>query len=371
MAARSNRTNAAFALILATIGALHFGVPTPTSASSPITLEMAGRGAHRVELQLPVLTKNSPRAPLAFLVPGEPEDSLVVEPLERLLLSKGIAVACLQTAARRSLDAANSGGAPTSPRFRDLAEDIVAGVAACRARPEIDTTHVGLVVIGDAVWPGVMADSLSSEMTSFVRLSCPEVPPVAQERWRLAVRAKSASLPDSTTRVLGDLQHRLLLGRATFEVGDNQPARAELGAAIDSARSRPDVQRAFQAGFLRAEMAALHSAPSTPPTSVALSPKWYEPAFDPAPWTCRSHTPTLAVFAGRDSLLYVEESANRLRESWDFCSGTVGEIIIVPNADHFLRQPANVKRGPRLRFASDVALRVANWIREHPRHVRK
>lgn len=313
-----------------------------TRAAAIITMSATAAAvaaaAPEAELRLPAGAGASAPAPAALVISGS-DASFNVTELADGLVARGVAVF-------------KTKDADPGATFRDRAKDVVAAIETLRALPEIDAKRIALVGMGEGSWIAVLADSASQHVASFVRISGPEVPPSARSLYLQFRDMKAARFSDATVNAFGRLHGRLLtfLARRT-----DRPA---ILAAIDSTISTREAKRAHRKGWLREWIAFARDKKLAPIAALEVAPWVRDFDFDPGPLTCASPTPTLAIYGGADSTLLVPESANRLRDSLDFCAGTVGDVWVVEGGDHAIR----VAGAP----ADNYFDRVAAWIRNHP-----
>ncbi len=274
-------------------------------------------------LLLPEGAAPSAPVPAALLVAGDDVKLRAIEDEARGLAERGIAV--LTTNAR---GARGSGGDVLLADFRDLAHDAQAGIEHLRARSEIDSARIAIVAIGrQGGWVAVLADSLSPRVASLVRIGTAEVPPEANSRWRLVRDMQAAKYSSDTIRAFAGLHPRLL------EALVRRETRPAVLAAIDSTLASGEAKRAYKKGWLREWIHWIRDDDLPPIDRMQVEPWIRDHAFDPSPLTCASPTPSLFVLRAVEPDVLVDESANRVRDSMDFCSGVTGEVLILPNEE--------------------------------------
>lgn len=275
----------------------------------------------------------SPSAPVAaavILAGDDVNPAHTVDDEAKGLASRGIAV--LTWSARGT---APSGGDVLLADFRDLAGDALAGIESLHGRADVDSARIAIVGIGrQGGWVAVLADSACSGVASLVRIGSAEVPPEANSRWRLVRDMQAAKVPEETVRSFAALHPRLL------EALVHREQRPAVLAAIDSTLSTKDAKRAHKKGWLREWIKWVRDDDTPPIDRLRVAPWIRDYAFAPNPFTCASPTPTLFVLRAAEPDILVDESANLVRDSLDFCSGVTGEVWIVPTGESDLDRAA-------------------------------
>jgi pimeloyl-ACP methyl ester carboxylesterase len=307
------------------------------------------------EILVPPSASENSRAPAAVIVSGTPDDARAdFATLAQGLAERGIAVLTYDVRGT-----GKSVGDARGARFEQLAADAVAAHTALRARKEIDTTRVALIAFGASGWPAVLADSMSANVSSLVRIGTAEVPPEANSRWKLVRDMGAQKFKPETIRAFAALHPRLL--EYIVKRGD----RKAILAAIDSTMSTSDEKQAYRKGHLREWIDWAKDKKLPPIQSMRVDPWIRCYAFDPNPLSCASRTPTLLAYGQADSSVLVEESANRMRDSFDFCEGATGEVWIVPGADERLSVIPNSPGDRKRVMPAETLDRIAEWVRRH------
>lgn len=232
-------------------------------------------------------------------------------------LKKGLAVLVYQ-----KRGSGQSGGDFDTATYADFAEDLLAGVRAFRAHPDIDDDNIGLFAVSEGAWFAPEIAVRDGRIRFVITQSGP--PLIAHEvyRWETGSDLMAAGIDD--TELIGQLQ------AAWAEVWDYYRAAA---AADDPL---PDRRAAVQARLDSLDERLLEVS------SIGLAEfdrekfrRWVTDIFyDPAPWLFKMDAPLLAVFGSDDQNVPTDAAVaalNHLREA----AGKDIEIRVYPGRGHY------------------------------------
>ncbi|UGT52951.1 alpha/beta hydrolase family protein [Nocardia asteroides] len=150
-----------------------------------------------------------------------------------------------------------------TPAHRDyslLADDALAGVAALRARPEVDPAKVGLWGLSEGGWVAPMATARSADVAFLITIGANSGAPAAQQNWANETRFAAGGVRGSMVDRLGRNAIRVSVGAGLFAQADYDPtpvleriAQPVLGIWGELDRLTPpgDSLRGFQQAFDR------------------------------------------------------------------------------------------------------------------------
>ncbi len=113
-----------------------------------------------------------------------------------------------------------------TPAHRDyslLAEDALAGVAALRARPDVDPAKVGLWGLSEGGWVAPMATARSAEVAFLITIGANSGAPAAQQNWANETRFAAGGVRGSMVDTLGRNAIRVSAGAGLFAQADYDP----------------------------------------------------------------------------------------------------------------------------------------------------
>lgn len=150
-----------------------------------------------------------------------------------------------------------------TPAHRDyslLADDALAGVAALRARPEVDPARVGLWGLSEGGWVAPMATARSADVAFLITIGANSGAPAAQQNWANETRFAAGGVRGSMVDTLARNAIRVAAGAGLFAQADYDPRpvleRIEqpvlgIWGELDRLTPPGDSSRGFQEAFDR------------------------------------------------------------------------------------------------------------------------
>lgn len=222
--------------------------------------------------------------------------------------------------------------------FDDLAGDALAGVAALRARPEIDPARVGLAGLSQGGWIAPLAASRSPDVAFVIDVSGAAVSYAEQSFHEMGNTARQAGLSDAG---VGEV---LALNRAAGQYlidGD--------WAAYERARQHAlgSEARPVAEGFPAARDARIWT----------FLRKSF--AFDPMPYWIVLRQPVLVLLGADDERdnVPVAASVQRLERGWATAGKRNGRVVVIPGAGHSFIDHSTHQLIPAFTQA------LAEWVR--------
>lgn len=255
--------------------------------------------------------------PAVILIHGsgpQPRDHAVLKWVADHFLLNGVAVWAYD---KRGVGA--STGSWNNASIRDLADDVLAGLAYLQSRPEVDPKRIGLWGISQGGWISVSAAARSTEVAFIVIVSGAGVDIVRQDVDRIELTLSSVGFPESEVQAAVAYQslfYEAIAGRATWE---------ELAAAMERTKD------AGWAGYV--------SRPSSRERFAARAPVvWRFFSYDPAADLERVSCPVLALFGGRDIIVPPDRNVGPLEEGLKRGGKADVTIKVFPAGDHVLNE---------------------------------
>lgn len=231
-----------------------------------------------------------------------------------------------------------SGGDWQTAGFDDLAGDALAGVAALRARPEIEPARVGLAGLSQGGWIAPLAASRSPDVAFVIDVSGAAVSYAEQSFHEMGNTARQAGLSDAAVAEV------LALNRAAGEFlidGD--------WAAYEQARQHAlgTDARPVAEGF-----------PAAPDARIwTFLRKSY--AYDPMPYWIVLRQPVLVLLGADDEQdnVPVATSVQRLQSGFASAGKRNGHVVVIPGAGHSFIDASTRELMPAFTQA------LAEWVR--------
>lgn len=272
-----------------------------------------------------LLPKGEGRHPAIVVVHGSgPSDrrNAWARMIAGLFVERGVAV--LLTDKRGS---GASGGDWRTTGFDELAGDALAGVAALRARDDIDPARVGLLGLSQGGWIVPLAAARSADVAFVVNLVGASVSYAEQTFHEMANTARASGLDEEATRTV------LALHRATgryLESGDWDAYARERAAAMRSPAAK------IAEGY-----------PASPDAPIWTFLRKVS-AFDPLAYWAVLEQPVLIVYGAEDERdnVPVAESERRLRFAFERADKRNHTIAVVPGVGHSLMDPSRRQLDP-------------------------
>lgn len=218
--------------------------------------------------------------------------------------------------------------------FSELTDDALAAVRLVRARPEVDSTRVGIWGLSQGAWIGSLAASRDTSIAFAILLSGGGVSPAEAELYDDELKLREAGYPQAVI----DTALTLLLR-----------ADAYVRSPSDSAWSRVETGRAEYRS--RTWFALLDRFPLSMPREA---PVWSglraDLDYDPRAALEQLRIPVLLILGTADQLTPALETERRVRAAFVGSGHHQFEIHRVPDADHGLFTPP----------------RRANWLEQAP-----
>jgi dipeptidyl aminopeptidase/acylaminoacyl peptidase len=304
-------------------------------ASEPIEMRYANAGVELAgELLLP---ERGERHPALVVVHGSgPNDrrNAWARMIGALFVERGIAV--LLTDKRGS---GASRGDWRTAGFDELAGDALAGVAALRARDDVDATRVGLLGLSQGGWIVPLAAARSPDVAFVVDLVGASVSYAEQTFHEMANTARASGLDEDATRTV------LALHRATgrYLAGGDWEAYARVRAAA-----------------MRTPAAKIAEGyPGSPDAPIWTFLRKVS-AFDPLAYWAVLEQPVLVVYGAEDERdnVPVAESERRLRFAFERADKRNHTVAVIPGVGHSLMDAS------RRQFAPDFVRTLERWLRD-------
>ena len=259
-------------------------------------------------------------------------------PIAYVLASRGIASLLYDKAG----SGRTRGGDPRDS-FDDLAAHALAGVAAMRARTDVQPNRVGLFGPSQGAWVSVLAASRSRDVAFVLLQSGDATSPLEQEMHRGAnlLRA-SGKLEES------DIREATAFRRRKFEFVMNGGDPRALATATEAAR--PAKWFRFVGGALPDTVFWRHNG-----------------GFDPRPCLEAIRCPVLAVFGERDASKDVALNAAGMRAAFAKSGNPDATVMIFPHANHGIfetqtGEPLERELARLDRIAPGYPDTLANWV---------
>jgi dienelactone hydrolase len=208
-----------------------------------------------------------------------------------------------------------STGSWISSSLQDLAGDGIAAIRFLASRPGIDSRHVGVWGCSQSGWYAPLVANAEPSVSFVIVITGGGAPPRETE-WLYYTHAL-----DEANVTAADRPRALDIVRRYFRYLEDGNGRAELLAALDSARAAPwfsavDVRRILP--------------------SAELRPKWsWVSTYDPTAAIESLRVPTLVLFGGRDPFVPVSLAMERWASSLDR-SAAPHVVRLFPEAGHGL-----------------------------------
>jgi pimeloyl-ACP methyl ester carboxylesterase len=236
-----------------------------------------------------------------------------------------------------------SGGDWQTAGFDDLAGDALAGVAALRARGDIDSRRVGLAGLSQGGWIAPLAASRSPHVAFVIDVSGAAVSYAEQSFHEMGNTARQAGLSDAAVAEV------LALNRAAGQYlidGDWAAYEAARRHALGT-EAKPVAE-----GFPAAEDARIWT----------FLRKSF--AFDPMPYWIVLRQPVLVVLGADDERdnVPVAASVQRLEAGFVSAGKRNGRVVVIPGAGHSFIDPATHQLMPAFTQA------LAEWVRTEVVH---
>ncbi|HUP01371.1 MAG TPA: alpha/beta fold hydrolase [Gemmatimonadota bacterium] len=207
--------------------------------------------------------------------------------------------------------------------FADLAGDGAAAARRLREVRAIDGDRIGLIGHSQGAWLAPLVAARAGRIAFLALVTGGAVSPAHHAAHDDAARLAAEGYPDS------------VLARATFlhESLNEYLRTGEDGLLLAAALAHARREAWFD----------LTGLPSEPPPRTAIDASWWRRHmdYDPLPLLQRLALPMLAIFGGRDQVVPVEASAQRLRgvQAALERAGVGGsEVHVFPEADHTLHE---------------------------------
>lgn len=329
----------------------------------PLTIDSGGL-ALRARLVLPPAGFPA-RHPAAVIVHGSGKESAVDFYRDPYLLAPhGIATLVF--------DKRGTGGSEGTytQNFHVLARDVVAAVAALRARPDIDPGAIHLVGYSQGGWIAPLAASRTAGIRSLVIGYGPLVPIVDEDRWGYVYTLRKKGFGDEAIAA-ADAIHETLV--AILDRGESG-RWDELERLLDAADGQPwftaiadsDSALGFIAAHRWVPLFALRGYARWMMRPIDGEP-FADRLYDPEPVVAGLQAPSLWIFGGDDHSMPTEwtiAKLDRLRQR-----GAPIEVVVYREADHGIVRIARDEDGERrsLGFEPGYMLRIVDWLRGHSR----
>ena len=293
-------------------------------ASKPIEFSSADGTVLLGEVRLP--SGPGPH-PAVVLVHGSgPSDASEIDYRynSNAFLKKGLAVLVYQ-----KRGSGRSGGDFDTATYADFAEDLLAGVSALRARPDIDADNIGLYAVSEGAWFAPEVAVRDQRIRFVIMKSGP--PMVAYEVYRWEIR---------NDLIAGGVDDPALIDEllaAWTEVWTYYRAAASAGKPLPDRRARVQAR-------LDALDEQLQDASSIELADFDhdLFRRWVTDIFyDPAMWLFKMDAPLLAVYGSDDQNVPTNAAVAALTHLRDVAGKDI-EVRIYPGRDHYFFKWYNV-----------------------------
>ncbi len=244
----------------------------------------------------------------------------------------------------------------------DLADDLAAGVAYLLGRPEVAADRVGVLGHSEGASLAAMVAARSSDVAFVVVMAPPTVPYTLGVLKQVELAAEGAGM-DADAVALAVAQQSRVVEFALAEDWAGLEAflldvyTTEAAALTDAERaSLGDVE-----ALVARQAAAGAAAFQTPWLGFYLR---YEPRSD---WS-RVTVPVLALFAGRDVQVDLEQNRGPLADALDAAGNDDVTIVTFEDANHLFQRAQTGQLDEYLvlemAFVSGLVDQVASWLRE-------
>jgi pimeloyl-ACP methyl ester carboxylesterase len=226
----------------------------------------------------------------------------------------------------------SSGSTPESTS-QDFATDVLADVAYLKTRPDIDTSHIGLVGHSEGGLIAPIVAARSRDVSFIVLMSGPAL---SGEKVMLAQGERLVKLrglgPDAVAKQ-AETQHRMFDGaRGNVAWAEVEKAfKADIDAQI---AKLPEAQRKA------AEQVASQQLAMIGAQYKGLLTPWFRffLAFDPATVLEKVRCPVLAFFGGLDFQVPVEVNKPALEQALARAGNREVTIKVLPRANHLYQE---------------------------------
>lgn len=229
-------------------------------------------------------------------------------------------------------------------RFRDLADDALAGVQLLRSRNDINPKQIGLWGGSQGGWIAPLAASRSQDVSFLIIKSGPAVGPAQLATYKSLTRIRNAGF---STEVI---QQVTALMNLQFDI---------LRTGKGWERLEAEVQKVKNESWYRNVAVMRHST---------WDSTWMDYGedidFDPVPVFEKLDIPVLSLLGELDVETPVRETVATL-ERIKKERGKDFTVIVFPGADHQIELPRQVKNRPR--YAPDYLDTMVNWTLERVR----
>jgi len=231
--------------------------------------------------------------------------------------------------------------------FDFLANDAIAAARYLRARPEVDSTRVGLWGIGQGGWIAPLAAAHDSAIAFVVIVSAPVVSPLDQLTYQRTEQLVAHGLKRHDAEAVARLRRRIWEFWLS-PAGSGSPPSDSLRRAFERARKRPWFAEAVESRDLPETL-----IPDEGMGSVNHPARWWLAKDMPSFWSLRHdpigilervRVPILAIYGEKDHDVPVVESVVNFQAAVG--RGYNRRAVALPfrGADHSL----NVRSGPGL-----------------------
>ena len=232
-------------------------------------------------------------------------------------LKKGLAVLVYQ-----KRGSGQSGGDFDTATYKDFAEDLLAGVAALRAHPDIDDDNIGLFAVSEGAWFAPEVAVRDGRIRFVITKSGP--PLIAHEVYRWEIRSDLIAAGIDDEDLVSQLQAAWTnvwnYYRSAAAADDPLPdRRARVQAQLDSLDERVLAESSIGLAEFDRD----------------LYRRWVTDIFyDPAPWLFKMDVPLFAVLGSDDQNVPTDAAVSALRHLRD-AAGKDIDIKIYPGRDHY------------------------------------
>lgn len=203
--------------------------------------------------------------------------------------------------------------------LRDLAGDALAAVEFLKSRNDINRTQIGLWGISQGGWVAPLAAMRSPDVAFMIIVSGP------------GVKVGEVHLYAGEMR----LRER---GFSEAEISEALATLKQVDEFVRTGGDRNVLQSLLDQAWTK-RWAASTILPRTVPTAAQQSTlfRWRNLDFDPAPIWGRIRVPVLALFGGRDNVVPVQQSVERIDRALKQARNTDMTIKVYPDADHIIK----------------------------------
>ncbi len=258
-----------------------------------------------------------------------------------------------------------TGGNSTASTTADFAEDVRAGVAYLRSRPEIDPARVGILGHSEGGLVAPMVAASVPDLAFIVLMSGPGIPGEQVMLSQSSLLGRVAGLTADAIARNQDMQRRLFAASRTGTGWEQLDA--DMRADVRSAVSRlPEAQRAALGDV---EAYAARQAASQ---LAAVKTPWFKFFLDadPATWLSKTRCPVLVLFGGKD--LQVDAAPNRaaVEGALAAAGNRRVRVEVFPDANHLYQKAGTggVDEYARLEksFVPGFLDLLSSWILAQP-----